>query len=68
MQIHYVDKVYSDKTKSTVSLSLPMYRWTILKTAGHCVWLEASSIFLLWIFKKKITNEKGACQGKFVMT
>lgn len=66
MQMHYVDKVYSDKTKSAVSLSLPMYRWTILKTAGHCVWLEATSIFLLWIFEKKLQMKKELVKVSFL--
>ena len=37
-------KIYSVKTKSTVSVHSPMWRWSLLKT-GPCVWLEVASIF-----------------------
>ena len=38
-------KVYSVKTWSTVSICLPMWCWSLLKTR-HCVWFEVASIFL----------------------
>ena len=44
-------KVYSVKTKSTVSIHSLMWRWSLLKTE-HCVWLELASIFLLLVFKR----------------
>ena len=49
LQIYF--KVYSVKTKSTVSIHSLVWRWSLLKT-GHCVWLEFASIFLSLVFEK----------------
>ena len=50
-------KVYSVKTKSTVSIHSLMWRWSLLKT-GHCVWLEHASIFLSLVFEKTVQMAK----------
>ena len=70
-QTRHVEKVYLVKTKSAVSFSFLMWRWSILET-GHCVFLEVVSIFppLVLVKKKKKKNTakgKEAFQGKFVV-
>ena len=50
-------KVYSVKTKSTVSIHSLVCCWSILKT-GHFVWLELASIFLSLVFEKKLQMAK----------
>ena len=61
MQMHHVEKLSSVKTKSTVSIGSPMWRWSLLKN-GYYVWLEVASIFLSLVFKKNTANGKEACQ------
>ena len=51
-------KVYSIKTKSTVSIHSLMWRWSLLKTGHYCVWLELASIFLLLVFEKTLQMAK----------
>ena len=51
-------KVYSIKTKSTVSIHSLMWRWSLLKTGHYCVWLELDSIFLLLVFEKTLQMAK----------
>ena len=45
------------KTKSTVSIQSPMWRWSLLKT-GHWVWLGVAFIFLSLVFGKTLQMEK----------
>ena len=51
-QIRHVEKVYLVKTKSAVSFSSLMWRWSVLET-GHCVFLEVVSIFPPLVLVKK---------------
>ena len=51
-------KVYSVKTKSTVSIHSLMWRWSLLKTGHYCVWLELASIFLSLVFEKTLQMTK----------
>ena len=53
MQVRHVEIVYSVKTMNTVSIRLPMWCWSLLKT-GHCVWLEITSTFLSLVFEKTL--------------
>ena len=62
-----VENVYLVKTKSAVSFSSLIKRWSILGT-GHCVFLEVVSILSpLVLVKKNTAKGKEAFQGKFVV-
>ena len=50
-------QVYPVKTKSTVSIHSPTWRWSLLKT-GHCVWFGVASIFLSMISGKTLKMTK----------
>ena len=50
-KLRHVEKVYSVKSKSSVSFSSLMQRWSILE-AGHCVCLEVAPIFPLLVLLK----------------
>ena len=56
------------KTKSAVSFSSLMKRWSILET-GHCDFLEVVSIVppLILVKKKNTAKGKEAFQGRFVV-
>ena len=58
MQMHHVEKVSSVKTKNTVSIGSPLWRWSLWKL--DIVWLEVASIFLSLVFKKNTANGKEA--------
>ena len=48
----HVEKVFSVKIKSTVSIRSPIWRLSLQKT-GYCFCLEVASIFLSLVFEKK---------------
>ena len=62
-QICLVEKVYLVKTKSAVSFSFLMWRWSILET-GHCVFLEVVSIFPPLVLVKKKKKKKTPQKAK----
>ena len=52
LMMHHVESLFgSQNLKSTVSLSLPIYRWSLLKT-GCCICLKFAFIFLSLVFEK----------------
>ena len=53
-------KVYSVKTKTTVSFSSRMKGWSILE-AGQCVCLKSLPSFLRWSLLKNTADIKKAC-------
>ena len=59
-------KLYSVKTKSSVSFSSLLYRWSILET-GHFVCLEVVSLSSVCPCKENTAKGKEAFQGKFVV-
>ena len=60
-----LQKIYSVKTKGTVSIRSLMRCWCLLKT-GHCVWFEVVSIFPSLVkWHRSLSRWSGA--GMFVV-